>query len=68
MGEKINQHVGDPVYIVLKGFDGMNEKLFGILGHNGKRYYLRTDRDMLEFNVRDVVDLYPYMRLRNWDE
>jgi hypothetical protein len=65
MGEILKAYVGNPVHIVLKGFDGLDEKLCGILGYDGSKYYLSSGSALMELNIRDVVQVLPLNRLRN---
>ncbi|GEM_PF-2434539 len=60
MSEKIRDFLGDPVHVVLKGYDGIDEEHFGVVGCNGSRYYLRTDRSLMDLNLHDIVDLFPF--------
>ncbi|MGV8120817.1 MAG: hypothetical protein AB2L14_13750 [Candidatus Xenobiia bacterium LiM19] len=60
MSERIRDFLGDPVHVVLRGYDGVDEEHFGVVGCNGTRYYLRTDRLLMDLNINDIVDFFPY--------
>ncbi|MDQ7821591.1 MAG: hypothetical protein RDV48_02215 [Candidatus Eremiobacteraeota bacterium] len=62
MGDSLASLLGNPVYLVLRGFDGNDEWRFGVLGCNGTSYYLRTDSSLIAVNPRDIVEIYPFMR------
>lgn len=59
MSKRIKPMPGNPVYIVIRGFEGIDVDLFGVLGYKGKKFFIRTNISLIEVNLRDIIYLQP---------
>jgi hypothetical protein len=66
MKNLMKAYIGNPVHLVMKGFDGSIDRLFGIMFQNGRRLFFRTGRHMLEINMKDIVEVAPFQRSKNY--